>query len=296
LNFFESYPLLTWRRVAALSLCGSLFLSGCSQQPSSDLAVDNVAPSVIAHQGGVGQWPSNTLYAFQQADLLAGVDELEFDVHRTADKHIVLMHDTSVDRTTDGSGLLREMTLAQVAALDAGYRWTLDGEYFPFRGRDIKVPKLEAVFLQHPERAMSIEIKPDDTALAQHLCQLILKHNKGDQVKISSFHHDALVAFRKSCPAVKTSASNDEALWYVLASKVGLGGWFKPDAQFLQFPVKSGRLDVITPRFVAQAHRDGFLIDAWTINETEQMRYLIALGVDGIITDYPERLMSALEK
>ena len=293
---FDSHVHLNGRRVAVLALCCSLFLNGCSQQGVMKVSAVDTPPQVIAHQGGVGQWPSNTLYAFGQAERLAGLDELEFDVHQTADNHIVLMHDARVDRTTDGSGFLREMTLAQVTALDAGYGWSRDVDQFPFRGQGLKVPTLESVFIQHPKRAMSIEIKPNDTVLAEGLCQLIVTHKKRDQVKISSFHHDALVAFRNSCPGVKTAASNDEALRYVLASKVGLGAWFKPNAQILQFPVRSERIDVLTPRFVAQAHRDGFHIDAWTINEVEQMRYLISLGVDGIITDYPERLLSILEK
>lgn len=292
---FDSIPHLSACRVAVITLCASLLLSGCSQPSTKQIGAVKMPPRVIAHQGGVGQWPSNTFYAFQQAEMLAGVDELEFDVHQTADNQIVLMHDASVDRTTDGSGLLREMSWAQVAALDAGYHWTADDEHYPFRGKSIKVPSLEAVFLQYPTRAMSIEIKPNDATLAQAICQLLRTHNKLEQVTVSSFHHEALVAFRDSCPAVKTGASNDEGLWYVLASKVGLGAWFKPNAQRLQFPVNSGLVDVITPRFVAQAHRDGFRIDAWTINEEEQMRYLISLGVDGIITDYPERLLSVLE-
>lgn len=277
------------------ALLGTLLLSGCAQPTKIDFAGVNASPRVIAHQGGVGQWPSNTLYAFREAVRLAGVDELEFDIHQTADDHIVLMHDASVDRTTDGHGLLLDMTLAEVQTLDAGHGWTDDGEHFPFRGQGIQVPTLEAVLSEHPNRPMSIEMKTDSVTLARDLCGLIRTHNKTQQVIVSSFHHSALVEFRQSCPSVKTGASSDEASRYIFASKLWLGGWFKPDADHLQLPIKSGRIDVITPRFIKQAHRDGFRIDAWTINEEAPMRYLMSLGVDGIITDYPKRLVSVLE-
>ena len=113
-------------------------------------------PLVIAHQGGDGLWPSDTMYAFQRA-VAMGVDMLEMDLHVTADGQFVLMHDETVDRTTDGIGRLEDMTLAQVKALDAGYRWTADGgQTYPYRGQGITVATVEELFQAFPDMPMNI--------------------------------------------------------------------------------------------------------------------------------------------
>ena len=279
-----------WRLVTCL--LGPLLLSACAEQAPPA----NLSPRVIAHQGGVGQWPSNTLWAFRQAANLSGVDELEMDIRQTADGFIVLMHDESVDRTTDGSGRVQSMNLATLQSLDAGYRWSADGIDFPFRGKGVRVPRLAEVFAQHPDALMSIEIKQQTPSLVDSFCQLIRDFGKTRQVRVSSFHHASLVEFRQSCPGVSTTASAEEAKHYLLASKVGLGRWFKPDADHFQLPLQSDGVKILTAEFVAQVHRHGFTIDAWTINDGATVVSLMSMGIDGIITDYPERILNLINE
>ncbi len=130
-------------------------------------------PLVIAHQGGDGLWPGDTMFAFEQAVAL-GVDVLEMDLHITQDGVLVISHDETVDRTTDGTGEIEKMTLAEIKALDAGHNWSADGGgTFPYRGQGISIPTLEEVFLAFPEYRMTIEIKKTERSMAQPFCDLI---------------------------------------------------------------------------------------------------------------------------
>src|SRR5215207_10956636 len=137
-------------------------------------------PLVIAHQGGDGVWPGNTMYAFDKA-VEIGADVLEMDAHITKDREIVLMHDESVDRTTDGTGLIEDLTLAEIQQLDAAYKWTNDeGQTFPFRGKGIQVPKLEEVFERFPQTRYVIEIKLTKNLIDRPFCNLIRAYNMQD--------------------------------------------------------------------------------------------------------------------
>ncbi len=274
-----------------LALLAATLLSGCSDAPNT-----NHNPMVIAHQGGVGQWPSNTLFAFEQAQQLGSVDEFELDIQLSSDGHIVLIHDKTVDRTTGGHGAVSDMSLVQLQKLDAGYTWqdVAKPNAFPFRDKKIIIPTLDEIFKRFPMQAMSIEIKQDSSELALKFCKLVKQYHKEQALVVSSFYHNNLVAFREACPTVKTTASGQEAERYVIASKVGLGGLFKPNAQVLQLPMVSGSITVLTAGFIRQAHEHGFRVDAWTINNKKDMEHLMSLGIDGLITDYPSRLLSTL--
>jgi len=274
-----------------LSLIAASFLAGCSDVPSA-----NHDPMVIAHQGGVGQWPSNTLFAFQQSKQLGTVDEFELDIQLSSDGHIVLIHDKTVDRTTNGQGLVSGMTLTQLQKLDAGYTWQDESQpqAFPFRKKGITIPTLKEIFEHFPQQAMSIEIKQESTELAVAFCKMVKQYQKEEALVVSSFYHENLLAFREACPSVATAASGQEAERYIIASKVGLGWLFKPNAQVLQLPMASGSITVLTAGFINQAHEHGYRVDAWTINEKADMTSLMDLGIDGLITDYPSRLLNTL--
>jgi glycerophosphoryl diester phosphodiesterase len=251
-------------------------------------------PLVMAHQGGDGLWPSNTLYAFERAVAL-GVDVLEMDVHSTADGVLVVIHDSTVDRTTDGTGAVHDLTLAEIKALDAGYDWTPDdGQTYPYRGQGVTVPALEELFGAFPTTPMNIEIKQAEPSIAAPLCQLIRDHSMADKVLIASFHQEAIEQFRRECPEVATSAGQNEVIVLFVLSKVLLEGVYGPDSEAVQVPEYRSGLHVITPRFVDAAHHRNLQVHAWTINETEDMQRMLDLGVDGIITDYPDRLIDLL--
>ncbi len=250
--------------------------------------------TVLAHQGGDGLWPGDTLYAFQQAAAM-GADVLELDIHETSDGAILVNHDATVDRTTNGTGAIAQMTLAQLQALDAGYRWTADGgTTYPYRGKGIRLTTLKKVFDSFPGKPINIEIKPDSVKVADDLCALIRDNDRTDTVMVVSFHPRAIRAFRKACPSVATAGDPTEIkIFYVLA-RARLQRLFTPPTDALQVPEAQGGLTVVTPHFVAAAHARGMLVHVWTIDRTDDMKRLIDMGVDGIITDRPDRLLALL--
>jgi glycerophosphoryl diester phosphodiesterase len=157
-------------------------------------------PLVIAHQGGDGVWPGDTMFAFENA-VKIGVDVLEMDAHISKDGKIVLMHDEEVDRTTNGSGLVEDLTLDELKQLDAAYKWSNDdGNTFPYRGQGIQVPTLEELFAAFPQMRYVIEIKLTQNPIDKPLCDLIREHNMQDSVVVASFHDEAMQNFRATCP------------------------------------------------------------------------------------------------
>lgn len=249
---------------------------------------------VFAHRGGGGLYPENTLEAFEYSAKM-GADVLELDVHGTSDGKLVVIHDGSVDRTTDGRGRINEMTLEAVKKLDAGFPFTSDnGQTFPFRGKKITVPTLEEIFDALPEMTFNIEPKQQTPSITASLCRLIRERKMANKTIVGSFRQATINEFRRECPEVATSATPSEASEFLALSKTGLSESYTPPMQALQIPENLGSLSVVTKEFVENAHRKNLKVHVWTINETADMRRLIDLGVDGIMTDYPDRLLELL--
>ena len=149
--------------------------SACAPAPEPKPYLTRFAgPLHISHQGGEDIHPTNTMYAFQRSVDLYDTDVLELDVHRTADGVLVVLHDETVDRTTNGSGLVKEMYLRELQALDAAYTFSMDdGETFPERGKGHVIPTLADVFTQFPDRLTNIEIKQREPPIEDDLVALI---------------------------------------------------------------------------------------------------------------------------
>jgi len=251
---------------------------------------------VIAHRGGRSLGPENTLYTFHRAVEL-GADVLEIDMHPTRDGNLVVVHDSTVDRTTDGTGPVDGFTLAQLKKLDAAYHWSPDkGKSFPLRGKGLSIPSLSEVFQAFPQTRINIEIKDPGQTELDTLCRLIYKYDKSQKVMIASFDAGALKKFRSACPGVATSAGASEAMLFYALQKMRLESAYSPSAQALQVPQAYGNLQVVTKRFVAAAHARNLKVHVWTINGVDSMKELLQLGVDGIITDYPQRLLEMTTK
>ncbi len=251
-------------------------------------------PLVIAHQGGNDLWPGNTLFAMQQADDL-GVDVLEMDLHITKDGELVLIHDETVDDTTDGTGVVEEMTLAEIQQLDAGYDWSPDdGGTYPFRGLGITIPTLEEIFQTFPDYRMTIEIKKTEGSMAEPFCDLIREYEMQDRLVVASFHDERMDDFRQVCPEVATSSARQETTTFVLLTKVFMGRIYSPQFQSLQVPRENSGITVLTPSFVRAAHERSLAVEPWTIDNPDEMRQLIEWGVDGIMTDRPDLMLEVL--
>lgn len=274
-----------------------IFVAMLVMPKAPEAAYYNNAPRtmVIAHQGGDGLWPSNTLFAFEHAAEL-GVDVLEMDIHMTKDGALVVSHDETVDRLTDGEGLIKEKSLTEVQSFDAAYDWSPldDGAEYPYRGQGIIIPTLESVFERFPEYRMNIEIKQAEPSIAKPFCGLIRKHGMGDRVLVASFNDEALVEFRETCPEVATSGSRGQIKPFIYMHLAFLGRLYPPNFSAVQLPIEDSGITLLTSRFVKVAHARGLLVDAWTIDDSDEMRMLIDIGVDGIITDRPDLLMEVL--
>lgn len=262
--------------------------------PDHPYYADGPEVTVIAHRGGKHLWPENTHLAFQKAAAM-GVDALEMDVHISADGVLVVLHDDTVDRTTNGRGRVATMTLAELQKLDAGYHWSPDGgTTFPYRGQGLTIPTLEDVFRALPELRMVVEIKPSDRAAARLLCELIGQYRMQARVLVASFQEAPLRAFRAHCSEVATSAARLETTRFVLLSKIFLSRTLSPGFQSLQVPPSSSGITIMTPRFVRAAHARNLKVECWTINDPARMQQYINWGVDGIVTDRPDLLLQLL--
>jgi len=252
-------------------------------------------PMIIAHQGGEGLRPSNTMIAFENAVAL-GVDVLEMDVHSTRDGALVLIHDDTVDRTTDGTGRVNDLTLAEIQQLDAGDYWTPDdGATYPYRGQGARIPTLDEVLSAFPQMKFNIEIKQTEPPIASSLCESLRAHGLTDRTLVASFHPTAMNEFRAACPEVATSMVEDEIRPFFILNTIFLGALYRPPGAAFQVPEYSGNRRVLTPRFVRGAHGNNVAVHPWTIDDPADMARFLDMGVDGIITDRPDLMIELLQ-
>ena len=278
----------------ALLFCVYAILALLSKQVDDHPFFNSEEVLVIAHRGGRGLWPENTLYAFERAAEL-GVDVLEMDIHSTSDGVLVTMHDDTVDRTTDGSGPIHDYTLTELKKLDAGYNWTNDeGKTYPFRGQGITVPALEEIFSSFPDHRLNIEIKQVQPSIVEPFCQMIRDYGREETVLVGSFDAGTVEDFRDECPGVATSTTEPEVRNFFILNTLFLGALYQAPAEAFQVPEYDNDLHVVTGRFVSGAKNHNMDVHVWTVNEKDDMQRLLDLGVDGIITDYPDRLLDVL--
>lgn len=249
---------------------------------------------VMAHRGGRGLRPENTLDAFKHAIAL-GVDVLDFDIHSLKDGKFVVIHDDRLERTTNGAGNVRDFNLIELQKLDAGYNWTADnGLNYPFRSQGITIPALVEVFAEFPDTRMNIEIKQSQPETSAMLCRLIHEYNMEERVVIASFSSDIIRDFRRVCPDVATAAATGEAWPFFVLDLLRLGKIYHPAAETMQVPGYRKGKKLLSNRFIKTAHRHNMEVYAWTINDIKEMRAMIQLGVNGIITDHPDKLLAVL--
>jgi glycerophosphoryl diester phosphodiesterase len=221
-----------------------------------------------------------------------GSDGFECDVHLARDGVPVVIHDPTLDRTTDATGPVGHRTSGELAAVDAGYRFGADRD-FPFRSKGYGVPTLESVLSRLPDCPAIIELKQGDPDLARAVHEVLRRTGSAARVCVGSFHQMGLDVLRTLSPVVRTSASELEARWTLYRS------WLRwpfagsrPYSAF-QVPQRAGKLRVISPPFLAQAHRSGARVDVWVVDQPEDVERLFDVGVDGVITDRPDLAVPA---
>ena len=263
-----------------------------------------------AHQGGAREGPSSTLHAMRRA-VEAGAHALELDVHATADRHLVVCHDATVDRTTEGTGRIADLPLAEVQSLDNAYWWVpgsvvdherADGDY-PLRGRapddpDLCIPSVREVLEAFPDTYLNFDIKDTAPAVEPYealLADLLRKSGRGDDVIVASFHDGATDAFSAVAPEVSTSAGTAAVASFYFAVQDGVS---PPPIrhQALQVPAAMEGTTIVDQQFVNAAHEHGLAVHVWTVDDPAEMEALLDLGVDGIMTDRPSVLAGVLER
>lgn len=250
----------------------------------------------IAHRGASGLAPENTLITFDKA-LELGADVLELDIHATKDGKVVVIHDETVDRTTNGTGIVKELTLADLKKLDAGYYFTLDGgETYPYRGQGITIPTLKEVFAEFPGCRINIEIKQSDPPIELEVLELIEEAGMINRTLVVSRHDEVIERFRALTDDIATGASENELRDFMVYLKLKAVPFYAPKADAFQVSEWHDEYHIVTQPFLKAAHSKNIKVHVWTVNEEDTMRRLLEMGVDGIITDYPGRLSKELEE
>ena len=242
---------------------------------------------IYAHRGTSLLRPENTATAFDFG-IEHHADVLETDVRLARGGTVMVTHDATLERTTDGAGRVREHDYRALRSLDAGYRFRTP-ENRPFRGQGIRLLSLAELFERYPTIRINIDIKDADPAAADAVAALIARHDVQQRVNVGSFHAPVLHRFRDIAPGVETAASQGEVAWlYFQRAAVDpahRSGRIHPSCARLQIPVGYRGLPLARPAFLDRLRRAELEAVYWTINDTATMQRLIGLGVDGIVTD-----------
>ena len=249
-------------------------------------------PLRFAHRGSRELWPENTWHGFDSAVGDLGYRYIETDVQVTKDGVVIVFHDDTLDRTTNGSGPVWDWNLDDIAALDAAYHFSPDGQSYPLRGTGVRVSTLADTFDRYPDTYFNIDLKAKGTEWA--VAEVIIRKQRQDTVMVGSFSDRRLARFRRVTKrSVATSAGPQAAMSMYTASRVGRTVHLAPDAYQLPARIRGASVDA---KLVDAVHAAGAHIHTWTVNDAEDMRELLDLGVDGIITDRPDLLNLVLEE
>ncbi len=244
----------------------------------------------IAHRGGRMVGPEETMVTYEKSAEL-GVDVLEMDLHATSDGIIVCMHDDTVDRTTDGTGAIKNMSFEDLRKLDAGYAYTEDGgATFPYRGQGVVVPTFEEVLTAFPDHPYVVEIKQSSPPIIDGVFEILETTGATDRVILASMDQSVLTKIRNKEPEVYTSFGTTEVVAFVALMPAAESN-YTPPARFIHPPA-----EVVTAAFVNKAKRLDLKVHPWTVNDRATMKRLINLGADGIMTDDPATLMEVVDE
>ncbi|MFT5441093.1 MAG: glycerophosphoryl diester phosphodiesterase [Myxococcota bacterium] len=253
-------------------------------------------PVIIGHRGAAGTAPENTLPSFARG-LELGSEVLESDIHATRDGIPILLHDPSVERTTNGRGNASELTLAELRELDAGHHFTLDaGGSFPQRGQGVRIPTLEEAFEAFPKARFNLEIKANPTGLVGRVVELVEKYGRSDTTLLTAGEDPIMLELRRERAERAAGFAIGASLADIVSViKAAVGnGPATENVMALQIPEDFGGNPLVTETLMNFAKAHEIAVHVWTINEAEDMKRLLDQGVEGLITDHPERMAALL--
>jgi glycerophosphoryl diester phosphodiesterase len=242
-------------------------------------------PQVFAHRGGCALGPENTIAAFDLG-MSTGADGLELDVHLSSDGVVVVHHDNTLDRTTNGSGPIAARTARELERLDAGY-WFIQGQQYPFRGLGIGVPTLRDVLARYRGVPTIIEIKVYTAAMGYAVADEVRRAAAMDYVCVAGYGLASARAARAAMPGVAASAAQQEVRLAVYRSMLRVPVR-RASYQTYQVPEFAEATRIVSPRFIRHAHSAGLKIQVWTVDEDQDMRRLLDWGVDALISNRPD--------
>jgi glycerophosphoryl diester phosphodiesterase len=240
-------------------------------------------PLLFAHRGASIHAPENTLAAFELASR-TGADVLELDVHLTKDRRVVVLHDATVDRTTDGRGPVRELELAALKSFDAGARFRPEAG-LPFRGKAVSVPLLEEVLAAFPRAAFNIEIKPTAPGAVPAVLEVLAKVQP-DRLLLTAADDGVMRELEVSAGAVPLGMSYSQVRSVVRAAYLG-GMPERFRGRALQIPARSWLFPVATSRVIRAARAAGMEVHVWTVNAPRAVLRALRRGADGVMSDDP---------
>ncbi|MBA4075555.1 MAG: hypothetical protein C0508_10990 [Cyanobacteria bacterium PR.023] len=244
-------------------------------------------PVIVAHRGASGLYPENTILALRAAHQ-DGVEMLEIDVRLTSDCEVVVIHDKSVERTTNGKGKVSALSASEIKALDAGSKFTTNhGQTFPFAGAGLKIPLLTEVLKELPTARIQIELKDNNKKLAAKVIEIIRQNNAFERTQIATAHSRLSYMTSEAEPKINLTHSAVDAIFFVLCSIFDHA--YRPNFHtgFIDLPVCFFRYRPIMRRATAIAKKHRLRIRVYTVNDLDQMKELVSLGVEGFFTDYP---------
>lgn len=253
---------------------------------------DLPTPLVIGHRGAAGVMPENTLASFARG-LADGAAILETDVHLTRDGEVVLIHDDELDHATNGSGPVREHTLADLQRLDAAHGFERAGcEGHPERGRGHRIPSLSELLEALPSVRVNLELKEDLPGIVERTVEVLARAGRAPLALLTASDDVLMARVRSYVEAegmdVALGACTGDVADFARAAASGTTP--RSEVMALQIPTHFGSHRLVTPELVAHAHRHGVQVHVWTINDPDEMRRLFDLGVDGIVSDHPARV------
>lgn len=250
------------------------------------VATSLTKPRLFAHRGSSLLAPENTQAAFDLA-MQYQADVLETDVRLSKDGIVMVTHDETLERTTDGNGLVRDYTAKALKRLNAAHRF-IDTNNVPYSGAAMSILTLHELFEHYPSVGINIDIKDNDQHAATAVAKVVLDREKANKtapwINVGSFHANVIKRFRAQAPQVSTAATRQEVARLVFGSTRRI----VPAYRLLQIPVAYWGIRLVGNRFINKVHRLNCEVAYWTINDASHIRRLLKKGCDGVVTDRPD--------
>lgn len=250
-------------------------------------------PLVIPHAGGDGQYPEDTMVAWENS-MAAGGDVVDIDVSMSSDGVLIAFHDSTLNRTTNGTGRVSSKTYAELATLDAGWNFKRKGD-FPFRNKNVRIPTVESVLKRFPKSLVTLDLKDASVASATRLCGLLVRLRRADTVYVGVDYAEQVLEFRRSCPEIRTSGTDAERRAMRAAREAG-------DKNFVTHQLVSQpsyRADDgtkrVTPKTLEFSHSKNIAVLTWVVDDEKGLTDLIDMGIDGIYTRRPDLMIKILK-